>query len=49
MISLFIEYDEGHKSKWLSFVVELSEFSGLGSVVGKATGYGLDSPGIESR
>jgi hypothetical protein len=38
-----------HKSNWLSLVVELSEFSGLGSVVGKATDYGLDIPGIESR
>jgi hypothetical protein len=27
MISLFIEYDERHKSKWLSFMAELSEFS----------------------
>jgi hypothetical protein len=49
MISLFIEYDKRHKSNWLNFVVELSEFSGLGRVFGIATGYGLDSPGIESR
>jgi hypothetical protein len=27
MISLFIEYVEGHKSNWLSFMDELSEFS----------------------
>ena len=27
----------------------LFSLSGLGSVVGKAIGYGLDGPGIESR
>ena len=27
MISLFIEYDERHKSNWLTFIDELSEFS----------------------
>jgi hypothetical protein len=27
MISLFVEYDERHKSNWLSFMDELSEFS----------------------
>jgi hypothetical protein len=33
----------------VGFVVRLLDVSGPGSVVGIATGYGLDGPGIESR
>ena len=31
------------------FIVQYKQTSGPGSVVGIATGYGLDGPGIESR
>jgi len=39
----------GRSSIWPNDIAEVLDICGPGSVVGIATGYGLDGPGIESR
>ena len=46
-VSPFLHTPSRHAQGWLLFCFQIS--CGLGSVVGIATAYGLDGPGIEAR